>query len=381
MKNYQRVFPLLSSALFVVAAAAQEPTAPAIARGDAYTPAEPTRRVPPTYPMRALSRGREGWAKVSFIIGEDGAVIEPMIEDSSHPDFDEPTLEAIEKWRYKPATLDGKPIEQSMVQTIIRYQLETGSGVTSGATPKFVKTYRQIYDLIAAKNLAEAGPLLQELEEGHVNFYEEAWLWWMKYVYLDATGTADPTALEQALRKSLGSSEKAYDDYLRPDVYVQAYQRLFVVRARSGDLSGAVMAYEQLKASKTAQSSKLYAQVLASLEPVHSEIMGVVKGPNVLRQAARVEEHDYWVHRMLRRSFAIGDVQGGDLDVVDVRCTRTNRRFVSLPKDAVLKIPDSWGDCGVYIKGDVGTTFLFEEYPDSYANGVDPAQVAPSAQR
>jgi hypothetical protein len=103
--------------------------------------------------------------------------------------------------------------------------------------------------------------------------------------------------------------------------------------------------------------------------------MGLVKGPEVMRQAARVEENDYWVHRMRRRSFAIGDVQSGNLEVVDVRCTRQNRRFRELPKDSVLRIPDSWGDCSVYIKGDVGTTFAFEEYPDGYANAGDAAHV------
>ncbi|HZF31514.1 MAG TPA: energy transducer TonB [Gammaproteobacteria bacterium] len=379
MKNYKRVFLVFCGALLAAGVAAQEPTPPPTL-GEVYIPAEAILRKAPNYPGRALGVGREGWAKVSFIISEEGEVIAPMIEDSSHPDFDEPTLQAIEKWRYKPATLDGKPVEQSMVQTIIRYQLEGGggAGTGAGATTKFIKKYREIYDLIVAKNLAEADPLLQALEEGQLNFYEQAWLWWMKYVYLDATGTAAPSALEQALRKALGSSENAFDDYLQPDVYVQAFQRLFVVRARSGDVSGAVMAYEQLKASQTAKKSKHYAEVIASLEPIHSELMGVVKGPEILRQAARVEENDYWVHRMLRRSFAIGDVQSGKLDVVDVRCTRHNRRFASLPRDAVLKIPDSWGDCGVYIKGDVGTTFAFEEYPDSYASAADPAPVAPT---
>ena len=374
MTSNKRLLLVLGSALFAVAAAAQEPAPPA--RGDPYTPAEVVLRVPPVYPGKALSQGREGWAKVSFIISEEGEVIEPMIEDSSHPDFNAGTLRAIEKWRYKPATLDGKPVEQSMVQTIIRYQIAEATG----ATPKFVKKYREIHDLILAKNLAEAGPLLQELEDGQTNFYEEAWLWWMKYVYLEATGTAEPSVLERALRLAVGSSEKDFDDYLQPDVYVQAYQRLFVVRVRNGDLSGAVTAYDQLKASKVAQRSKRYDEAVASLEPVHGEIMALVKGSSILRQAARVEENDYWVHRMLRRSFAIGDVQGGVLDVVDVRCTRANRRFRSLPKESVLTIPNSWGDCGVYIKGDVGTTFTFEEYPGAYASAIDPAQVAPPTQ-
>jgi TonB family protein len=376
MSSYKRVFLVFGYALFAAVATAQEQTsAPA---PENYVIAVPVYRQAPTYPMSALRRGREGWAKVSFIITEQGEVLEPMIEESSDPDFDEPTLKAIEKWRYTPATVDGKPVEQSMVKTIIRYQLEGGgNGPVTGATGKFIKKYGEVLDLIVAKNFSAAASLLQELEEGRLNFYEASWLWWMKYVYMDAAGTGDLSAQERALRKALGSSENELDDYLRPDVYVAAYQRLAVVRARSGDLSGAAEAFEQLKASQTARTSKRYAEVVASLEPAYGQIMDLVKGPTILRQTARVEENDYWVHRMLRRSFAIGDVQGGSVRVVDVRCTRKNRRFATLPKDAVLTIPDNWGDCGVYIKGEVGTMFTFEEYPANYASAVDPAQVAP----
>ncbi|HET8697069.1 MAG TPA: energy transducer TonB [Gammaproteobacteria bacterium] len=370
--KHERVFSGMCGALLAAVAAAQEPAPAPAVRLEAYMPAEPVNRAPPTYPGNALIQGREGWALVSFIISETGEVIEPMIEDSSHPDFDRPSLRAIERWRYKPATVDGKPVEQSMVQTMIRYQIEDAKG----ATPQFVKKYRQLYDLILAKNLTEAAPLLQTLEEGRLNFYEEAWLWWIKYVYLEATGTAEPAALEEALRKALGSSEIASDEYLQPDVYVAASERLFAVRARSGDFSGALAAFERLEASEPAKRSKRYGEAMTALQPIRREILDLVNGPNILQQKARIQENDYWVHRMLRRSFAVGDVQGGKLAVVDLRCKRANRRFVALPPDAVLKIPDSWGDCGVYIKGDVGTAFVFEEYPAGYSNAVEAAPTA-----
>jgi TonB family protein len=365
---------MLYSALVAAPLGAQEPAPAPSGIGDIYIPAEPLNRSAPTYPASSLSSRREGWVLVSFIISEEGEVIEPMIEDSSNPDFDAPTLRAIRKWRYKPATVDGTPVEQSMVQTMIRYKLADAKGASSS----FVKKYRAAYALIAAKNVAEAAPLVQELEKGEQNYYETAWFWWLKYAYLDTMGTAQPEALMQALDKALGSSETEDDAYLQPDVFVAASQRLYAMRARSGDLSGALAVYERLKASNTAKRSKLYKDVVASLEPSHSEILSLVAGPRVLRQTARVDEHNYWVHRMLRRSFALADVRNGKLDVVDVRCSRANRRFVSLPENAVLKIPDTWGDCGVYVKGDEGTTFAFEEYPAGYADAADPAQLAPA---
>lgn len=366
--------PAICVALFAAALAAQEIGSPPGGRENIYVPAEPLQRSAPPYPLHALSQGREGWATVSFIISEEGDVIEPMIEDSSSSDFDEPTLRAVRKWRYKPATLGGKPVEQSMVQTTIRYYLSDAKG----ARRQFIGKYRAIYKLITAKNFTEAGPLIQALGEGELNFYEDAWFWWLKYVYLDATGKAEPQALEEALRKALGSSESEDDAYLQPDAFVAASQRLYLLRARDNDFSGAVTVFERLKASKTAKRSKSYQDAVELLQPSYDKIMQLVDEPELFRQEARIDEHNYWVHRMLRRSFAFGDVKDGKLELVDVRCTRANRRFVSIPKDEVLRIPDTWGDCRVYIKGDVGTTFSFEEYPASYSNTINPAQIAPT---
>jgi len=375
MKTRRRHILALFSVLVPAGAAAQEPPRPLDQVAETYVPAEPLQRPAPTYPGAALAHRREGWVRVSFVISDEGTVIEPMIEESSHNSFDASSLHAVEKWRYKPAMRDGKPVEQSMVQTIIRYQLEDDA---KGAGQEFAGKYRKAYGLVGAKNFAAAGPLIQELDNGHLNSYEDALLWWLKYVYLDAMGAAKPEELIKALDRALGSSPDKDDAYLEPDVFVSASQRLYALHVRGGDFSGALTAFERLTASKAAKRSKQYASAVASLEPSRREIMNAIAGPKVLRQTARVDEYNYWVHRMLRRSFGFGDVQGGKLEVVDVRCTRETRRFASLPENVILKIPDAWGDCSVYIKGDVGTVFAFEEYPDGHANAVDPSNLTPA---
>lgn len=364
MNICERACLMLCTVLFGTGLAAQEVGSPP--GGPAYIPAQPLERDPPDYPARALDKGREGWALVSFIISEDGDVIEPMIEESSSPVFDEPTLRAIRQWRYKPATLGGKPVEQSMVETIIRYQLAK----TKGASSRFIEKYRAIRHLITKRKLAEANASLKALKDGELNYYEIAWFWWLAYVYLDATGKAEPEALEDALQRALGSSED--DEYLEPAVFVAASEQLYALRLRGNDFSGAVTVFERLEASQTAKRAKSYKDAVAALQPTYDKIMQLVSGPDIFRQKARIGEHNYWVHKMLRRSFAFGDVQGGKIELVDVRCTRANRRFVSIPKNAVLKIPDTWGDCSVYMKGDVGTSFSLN------ADTVDPGQVAPT---
>jgi TonB family protein len=379
MNRLQRIsFALCGALLVPLAASAQAPAVPSVVSTDLYVPAEPLERTGPEYPKAALSKGRQGWAKASFVISTEGKVIEAMIEESSHHDFDAPTLRAVENWQYQPATLNGKPVEQSMVETTIRYQIDDVDA--GGAGPQFVKRYRATQSLIVAKNFAEAAKSLQSLEQGAINLYQDAWLWWLKYVYLEAMGGADPQVLMEALRKALGSTETKYDNVLEPDVFVLASQRLYVLSVRSNDFGDALSTLERLKASEPAQGSKLYKDVVARLEPTNQEILSVVASPQVLRQEARVDAHNYWVHRMLRRSFSFGEVKNGQLDVVDLRCTRANRRLVSVPEDAVLKLPASWGDCRVYIKGEPGTTFSYEEYPDDVANTVDPAQLSSKAE-
>jgi TonB family protein len=361
--------------LVALCAASLATGAPAqqVVPSEEYIPAEPVKKAPPDYPTAAVSRLQEGWVQVSFIVSEKGDVIEPMIEQSSNAIFDAPTLRAIRDWRYKPAMLNGKPVEQSMVQTIIRYQLQAATG----ATPQFIKKYRAVSALIVAKKLDQAGPLVEELEKGELNYYETAWLSWLKYVYLDATGTAQPAVLIDLLNKALGSSG-ANDQILLPDTFVQASQRLYGLQVRRGDLSEAVAAFKRLEASTRAKHAKVYEDVMAALEPSYREVVNLVGGTKVLQVTGQVNEHNYWVHRMLRRSFAFGDVQGGKLEVVDVRCTRVNRRFVSMPENSVLKIPDTWGDCSLYIKGEEGTTFAFEEYPAGYSAADDSAPAAPT---
>jgi TonB family protein len=78
----------------------------------------PLVRTPPDYPPEALEQHREGWVKLEFTITSEGTVADAVVVDSSSPEFNEPTLAAVQRWRYSP-----RPIERRGVQTIIRYQL------------------------------------------------------------------------------------------------------------------------------------------------------------------------------------------------------------------------------------------------------------------
>lgn len=75
-----------------------------------------TRPVPviapkPDYPRWALAIEREGWVVVEVDIDENGMPHNAEIIESGQSElFDKPTLKAMKKFRFEPATLNGKAV-------------------------------------------------------------------------------------------------------------------------------------------------------------------------------------------------------------------------------------------------------------------------------
>lgn len=95
------------------------PTAPEIALD-----VEPTVRIQPQYPPRALRAGIEGSVTVEFTIGTDGSVKDPEIVKSDPPRiFDDAVLRAIRRWKFEPDIVDGVAVEKRARQ-VIRFTLQ-----------------------------------------------------------------------------------------------------------------------------------------------------------------------------------------------------------------------------------------------------------------
>lgn len=68
----------------------------------------------PVYPPQALAEGAQGHASVVFTVGEDGLPMKVRAESATRPEFGEAAVSAIEKWRFRPATLLGKPVQMTL---------------------------------------------------------------------------------------------------------------------------------------------------------------------------------------------------------------------------------------------------------------------------
>lgn len=79
------------------------------------TPPSLVLRVDPEYPLSARRARREGTVVITVVVDRDGAVGEAKILRSVSPDIDQAALDAVLRWRYRPALRNGKRVAVSCV--------------------------------------------------------------------------------------------------------------------------------------------------------------------------------------------------------------------------------------------------------------------------
>lgn len=95
--------------LLVLSAALALGSVPLLA-DDAVEAPVPVRMVPPKFPAEMRREGTGGVVTVKCTIDEKGNVTEPVVEKASNDAFIAPALEALRKWKFKPAKKGGTPI-------------------------------------------------------------------------------------------------------------------------------------------------------------------------------------------------------------------------------------------------------------------------------
>ena len=101
--------------------AAPRPAPPPTAAGPSMAPSSP---VPisspaPHYPSRAMRRRESGMVRVQVDVGVDGVPINVTVAASSQSrDLDRAALDAVRRWRFRPAQRDGQPVAGTVVVPI-----------------------------------------------------------------------------------------------------------------------------------------------------------------------------------------------------------------------------------------------------------------------
>jgi TonB family protein len=83
------------------------------------TPPRVKYQAEPDYPSAMRKSGIRGEVLLAFVVDKDGVVRNPVVVRSNNPAFNEPAIEAVLKWKFDPATVDGRALSTQMSVPII----------------------------------------------------------------------------------------------------------------------------------------------------------------------------------------------------------------------------------------------------------------------
>lgn len=83
----------------------------------------PMKTPPPIYPEALKREGGSGVVAVVIVIDEKGAVASAVVAKSSNSGLNEAAIEAVKKWKFKPAVKDGEKVKMR-VTIPISFSLE-----------------------------------------------------------------------------------------------------------------------------------------------------------------------------------------------------------------------------------------------------------------
>ena len=81
---------------------------------------DPSSQLQPPYPATELRAQRDGRVQVRVTIGPDGRVVDVVLLSATSDAFWQTTRQqALHHWRFRPATVDGRPVEDTRVMSLI----------------------------------------------------------------------------------------------------------------------------------------------------------------------------------------------------------------------------------------------------------------------
>jgi len=74
----------------------------------------------PLYPFEMRRKNVEGTVYVLFVVDQEGRVVNPTVEKSTHRAFEKPAIDAVRQWKFEPAVRNGEPV-QARLRVPIRF--------------------------------------------------------------------------------------------------------------------------------------------------------------------------------------------------------------------------------------------------------------------
>ena len=347
MKRLPISFALITSLLFVNFCFAQE-SLPVAKYLSTITAPEPIMRISPKYPINAAKQRREGWAIFSFVIDEEGKVQDVIVKDSSGSiDMTKAAKKAVKQWQYKPALVNGKPIQQCV--NTVQMSFKMNKNGTTGVYKKFRSKYKSAIAALENKDYKEVERLLTLMKKNKYMHLSEN-----NYMHLLAADyAADLGDKEQRL---FHLSKAAINAVTRNEEQQMAvlYQ-VFILEVELQKYQAAYETYEKLTALEVAKP------YITKLEKVITQINDAISGDKNIVIAANLDDSDHWSTALVRNEFSLSNIEGS-LHTLDVRCANKRHQY-TVENNNTWTIPSTWEDCSIYVYGEKNTRFNLIEHP------------------
>lgn len=311
--------------------------------------AEPVDRAVPKYPKMAARKGQEGWVRVSFVVDEDGNVQDPIVHDSSGiKAFEKAAIKAVKKWKYSPASFDGEPVEQCDSKVQLDFKLYNSQ---KGVTRTFRSQYQALKDAIVSGDEAQADRLFAEFtDEAHHNFAETVHAAVVSAMYYEAKHELP------ALKRELQTVANNGHGYLGDETYITMTGKLLLLLIEQNRISDV---YEL--AEKVNETVSPDAEGLAAINDLVAKVKHFVATQDAIYVEGKISENQAWYHQLLLNKFDLVS-KGAAFERIEIRCKNKRSTYGGIKQQGFV-IPESWGQCHIYIDAPGGTEFSLVEYP------------------
>ncbi len=284
------------------------------------------------------------WVTLSMMVDPNGKPFEVAVVDSSGDEnVNEAVVEGIERARFVPGSLDGKPIESSY-----EFRFRTAIlGVQEGVSLRFRHAVKLLTAAIQAKDRSAADAAIKKakIENG----VEDAYFALATYQYAQVWG--DETEQLGALQRAIGWMQ--YENLIPKNVVAETLQADLLLELKTHEYAEAIATWKQL-------------QKLGVDPGTVAKVMPVMQKLDQLRQDHHEVEvsgqlyNGSWYLQLFKPQFRI-EVTNGFIADVKLRCQKRYLQFTFDPK-LQYEVSGNSGDCSIQLEGKDGTQFNFIEF-------------------
>ena len=315
---------------------------------DAGTPPRPLELVPPEVPWKLPGgAAREGWVKLRYSVLADGSTADIRVIDAAPPGLDAATtISAAAAWRFEPATAGQAAIDWHNNSAVVVFNRET---TAHDGWLALAEAYADVAALIADGRFAEAKSRNEQMQQALAFTLEEIALAQMQLAAIEHA-LGDLHAALAAIRRA---TEAAIPQLATEEVAL-ALEHRFALEVELGLAVDALETFERRAAFSRVRSRDPLARRAAALRRA-------LEAPETsLTAQGRIDESGRWEHALTWDTFAVGGVNGRN-DSLEVECHRRKTQLPFQP-DVEVTVPAAWGECGVLLRGQPGTTFTLYEF-------------------